>query len=77
MTGRATSFVTADDRDQLRAIETLLGHAVPLAGGSPGPSDRAHSRVGADRSRGDRQRWARPGEDRRQQQAGPVVPEGS
>ena len=77
MTGRATSFVTAEDRDQLRAIETLLGHPVPLAEGSPGPSDRPHSRVGADRSRGDRQRWGRPGEERRQQQPSPVVPEGS
>ena len=38
MTGRATSFVTSEDRDQLRAIETLLGHAVPLAEGSPRPT---------------------------------------
>ena len=34
-TGRATSFVTAEDPRQLRAIERLLGHAVPLAPGSP------------------------------------------
>ena len=34
-TGRATSFVTAEDPQQLRAIERLLGHAVPLAPGSP------------------------------------------
>ena len=33
-TGRATSFVTAEDPRQLRAIERLLGHAVPLAPGS-------------------------------------------
>ncbi len=77
MTGRATSFVTAEDHDLLRAIETLLGHAVPLAEGSPGPGERSSSRGGADRSRGDRQRWGRPGEDRRQQQSGPVVPEGA
>ena len=77
MTGRATSFVTAEDHDQLKAIEALLGHPVPLAEGSPGPGDRSHSRGGADRSRGDRQRWGRPGEDRRQQQSGPVVPEGA
>lgn len=73
MTGRATSFVTSEERDQLRAIETLLGHPVPLATGSPRPSDRAHSRV-SDRSRGDRQRWGRPGEDRRQHQPSLVVP---
>lgn len=34
-TGRATSFVTAEDRPQLRAIEQLLGQSVPLAAGSP------------------------------------------
>ncbi len=34
MTGRATSFVTGEDRQQLRDIERLLGHAVPLAPGS-------------------------------------------
>lgn len=33
-TGRATSFVTGEDRRQLRDIERLLGHAVPLAPGS-------------------------------------------
>lgn len=33
-TGRATSFVTGEDRQQLRDIERLLGHAVPLAPGS-------------------------------------------
>jgi ATP-dependent RNA helicase RhlE len=76
MTGRATSFVTSEDRDQLRAIETLLGHAVPLAEGSPGPSDRPYSRGVGERSRGDRQRWGRPGEERRQHQPSPVVPEG-
>jgi len=73
-TGRATSFVTSEERDQLRAIETLLGHPVPLAAGSPRFSDRARTRV-SDRSRGDRQRWARPGEDRRQHQPSFVVPE--
>lgn len=77
MTGRATSFVTAEDHDQLKAIETLLGHAVPLAEGSPGPGERSTSRGGADRSRGDRQRWGRPGEDRRPQQSGPDGPEGA
>lgn len=33
-TGRATTFVTAEDQDQLRAIERLLGQAVPRAEGS-------------------------------------------
>lgn len=33
-TGRATSFVTGEDRQQLRDIERLLGHTVPLAPGS-------------------------------------------
>jgi ATP-dependent RNA helicase RhlE len=34
-TGRATTFVTAEDQDQLRAIERLLGQTVPRAEGSP------------------------------------------
>jgi ATP-dependent RNA helicase RhlE len=33
-TGRATSFVTAEDPQQLHAIERLLGHAVPVAPGN-------------------------------------------
>ena len=37
-TGRATSFVTPEDPQQLHAIERLLGHAVPWAAGSPRPS---------------------------------------
>ncbi len=37
-TGRATSFVTAEDHVQLRAIEQLLGQSVPLAAGSPAPA---------------------------------------
>lgn len=37
-TGRATSFVTGEDRHQLRDIERLLGQAVPLAPGSKVPS---------------------------------------
>jgi ATP-dependent RNA helicase RhlE len=37
-TGRATSFVTAEDREQLRAIEKLLGKSVPLAANSPAPA---------------------------------------
>jgi ATP-dependent RNA helicase RhlE len=42
-TGRATSFVTGEDFQQLRDIERLLGHAVPLAPGSARPV--ADSRV--------------------------------
>jgi hypothetical protein len=68
MTGRATSFVTFEEHDQLCAIETLLGHSVPLAEGSPRPNDRPHVRGGGERSRGDRQRWGRSGEDRSQHQ---------
>jgi ATP-dependent RNA helicase RhlE len=48
--GRATSFVTAEDHFQLRAIEKLLGQRVPLAAGSPPrssveqrPSHRSHA----------------------------------
>lgn len=37
-TGRATSFVTSEDQHQLRDIERLLGHSVPLAQGSKAPS---------------------------------------
>lgn len=70
MTGRATSFVTFEERDQLRAIETLLGHAVPLAEGSRSPNDRPHLRM-AEGSSGDRQRRGHPGEDRRQHHPNP------
>jgi ATP-dependent RNA helicase RhlE len=42
-TGRATSFVTADDHQQLRAIERLLGQPVPLALGSPAPVQSTHA----------------------------------
>ena len=41
-TGRATSFVTGEDRQQLRDIERLLGQRVPLAEGSEAPSTSAH-----------------------------------
>ncbi|NOT21840.1 MAG: DEAD/DEAH box helicase [Nitrospiraceae bacterium] len=68
MTGRASSFVTFEDHDQLRAIETLLGHPVPLAEGSSRSSDRPHSRAGTEGSGNGRQRWGRPGEGRRQYQ---------
>lgn len=37
-TGRATSFVTGEDHQQLRDIERVLGHAVPLAPGSARPA---------------------------------------
>jgi len=40
-TGRATSFVTAEDRGQLHAIEKLLGQPVPLAAGSQAPASPA------------------------------------
>ena len=56
MTGRATSFVTFDERDQLCEIETMLGHPVPLAEGSSRLNDRPPLRT-SERSRGDRQQW--------------------
>jgi ATP-dependent RNA helicase RhlE len=37
-TGRATSFVTEEDPRQLKAIEQLLGQAVPIAPGSHRPT---------------------------------------
>ena len=43
-TGRATSFVTGEDHQQLRDIERLLGHSVPLAPGSTRPAARSHVR---------------------------------
>jgi ATP-dependent RNA helicase RhlE len=75
MTGRATSFVTFEERGQLYAIETLLGHSVPLAEGSPRPNDRLHSTMAAP-VQGDRQRWRRPGKDRIQHQPCHIVQEG-
>jgi ATP-dependent RNA helicase RhlE len=40
--GRATSFVTAEEHGQLRAIEKLLGQSVPVAAGSqPAPKSSA------------------------------------
>lgn len=68
MTGKATSFVAFEEREQLRAIETLLGHSVPLVEGSLSPNARPHLRV-SERSRGDRQRWGRPSESS-------IIPEG-
>ena len=46
-TGRATSFITPEDPQQLRAIERLLGHAVPWASGSPRPSAGQPPRMGS------------------------------
>lgn len=45
-TGRATSFVTQEDHQQLRDIERLLGHAVPLAAGSTGPEQGGYLNTG-------------------------------
>jgi len=59
-TGRATSFVTREDREQLRDIERLLGHSVPLAPGSvdPAPPILAHARENVS-NRGERPSAAR------------------
>jgi ATP-dependent RNA helicase RhlE len=54
MTGRATSFITAEDPQQLRAIEHLLGHAVPWASGSPQPSSDRPPHVRTQRRGGSR-----------------------
>ena len=48
-TGRATSFVTREDHQQLRDIERLLGQAVPLAPGSGAPAPASHMRAGGPR----------------------------
>lgn len=58
-TGRATSFVTAEDSFQLRAIEQLLGQSVPLATQSPAP--RCSTRM-PDRQTHSRHGHTRPGE---------------
>ena len=71
LTGYATSFVTFEERDQLCAIERLLGHSVPLAEGSPSPNDHPHVRGSAERFRGDRRRWGSPGENRTHQTNSP------
>ncbi len=56
-TGRATTFVTADDQEQLRAIERLLGQAVPRAEGSPtSPSPSPRPDGHASRSESERRR---------------------
>ncbi len=57
--GRATSFITADDHVQLRAIEKLLGQPIPRAAGSAPP---AHSVQPAHNQRHNGQRDARPGQ---------------
>ncbi|HKY70644.1 MAG TPA: DEAD/DEAH box helicase [Nitrospira sp.] len=53
-TGRATSFITPEDPQQLRAIERLLGHAVPWASGSPQPSSGQPPHIGPRRRRNGR-----------------------
>jgi ATP-dependent RNA helicase RhlE len=55
-TGRATSFVTGEDQHQLRDIERLLGHAVPLAPGSEAPSSAIPAPGGGVRQDGHRSR---------------------
>ena len=57
-TGRATSFITAEDPKQLRDIERFVGHAVPWASGSPRPSsDPRSQRTPQRRSEGGVSRW--------------------
>ncbi|MEC4889427.1 MAG: DEAD/DEAH box helicase [Nitrospira sp.] len=73
-TGRATSFVTAEDSLQLRAIEQLLGHAVPLAPGSASPSLSSHAPRGLQRS--GRPAQGRPSGQRDRRYAGHGAPRG-
>jgi ATP-dependent RNA helicase RhlE len=61
-TGQATSFVTAEDHLQWRAIEKLLGQSVPVAAGSP-PAHR-RSAEPASHARPQRRRPARPSSPR-------------
>lgn len=61
--GRATSFVTADDHGQIRAIERLLGRSVPRAAGSAAPSHPRPAREHA---------WPRPHGDYRPERPGHV-----
>jgi ATP-dependent RNA helicase RhlE len=51
-TGRATSFVTGEDHQQLRDIERMLGQAVPLAAGSARPASASHIRAGVSHRNG-------------------------
>jgi ATP-dependent RNA helicase RhlE len=60
-TGRATSFVTSEDPQQLRAIERLLGHAVPWASGSPQPASGKPPRMSSHSRRNGRRSPERSG----------------
>ncbi len=68
-TGRATSFVTAEDRQQLRDIERLLGQSVPLAPGSAKPAHVEHARVPS-ASRPERHPYGRHGASRDRRRVG-------
>ncbi len=64
-TGRATSFVTADDSEQLRAIQRLLGCAIPVAPGSAEPRIEASGRPRHPRRQPRQLRQAQRGSDGR------------
>jgi ATP-dependent RNA helicase RhlE len=68
-TGRATSFVTVEDRQQLRDIERLLGQSVPLAPGSAKPAHAEHARVPS-ASRPERHPYGRHGASRDRRRVG-------
>jgi ATP-dependent RNA helicase RhlE len=55
-TGRATSFVTPEDQEQMQTIERLLGQSVPLANGSPAPLQRPPRTEGRNQHRPDHRR---------------------
>jgi ATP-dependent RNA helicase RhlE len=76
-TGRATSFVTVEDHQQLRDIERLLGQAVPLAPGSARPAHEGHARQ-RPAPRADRTAHGRPAGFRDRRRMGHAVrPAGS
>lgn len=73
-TGRATSFVTGEDVPQLRAIERLLGHSVPVAAGSAQPAVEPRSQRPAPRA--PRPMHSRPARFRDRRPGASAAPQG-
>ncbi len=55
-TGRATSFITPQDHEQMQAIERLLGQSIPLATESPAPHERSPRHEGRSQPRSGQRR---------------------